>query len=79
NKDKFKDFTLGFGDEFYLLDKDTVQWARDNNEKIQYYHFLVLAKNQHGYEFLKKLTTREWENSFFHRGMERVPTYYEDL
>lgn len=79
NKDKFKDFTLGFGDEFYLLDKDTVQWARDNNEKIQYHHFLVLAKNQHGYEFLKKLTTREWENSFFHRGMERVPTYYEDL
>lgn len=79
NKDKFKDFTLGFGDEFYLLDKDTVQWARDNNEKIQYYHFLVLAKNKNGYEFLKKLTTREWENSFFHRGMERVPTYYEDL
>ena len=79
NKDKFKDFTLGFGDEFYLLDKDTVQWARDNNEKIQYHHFLVLAKNQNGYEFLKKLTTREWENSFFHRGMERVPTYYEDL
>ena len=79
NKDKFKDFTLGFGDEFYLLDKDTVQWARDNNEKIQYHHFLVLAKNQNGYEFLKKLTTREWDNSFFHRGMERVPTYYEDL
>ena len=79
NKDKFKDFTLGFGDEFYLLDKDTVQWARENNERIQYYHFLVLAKNQNGYEFLKKLTTREWENSFFHRGMERVPTYYEDL
>ena len=79
NKDKFKDFTLGFGDEFYLLDKDNVQWARENNEKIQYHHFLVLAKNQNGYEFLKKLTTREWENSFFHRGMERVPTYYEDL
>ena len=79
NKDKFKDFTLGYGDEFYLLNKDSVLWAREKNEKIQYHHFLVLAKNQHGYEFLKKLTTREWENSFFHRGMERVPTYYEDL
>lgn len=79
NKDKFKDFVLGYGDEFYLLNKDSVLWAREKNEKIQYHHFLVLAKNQHGYEFLKKLTTREWENSFFHRGMERVPTYYEDL
>src|SRR5699024_10753809 len=35
--------------------------------------------NQKGYEFLKKLSTREWENSFWHRGMQRTPTYYEDL
>lgn len=79
NKDKFKDFTLGFGDEFYLLDKDTVQWAKENNKKIKFHHFLALAKNQHGYEFLKRLTTREWNNSFYFRGMERTPTYYEDL
>ena len=79
NKDKFKDFTLGYGDEFYLVDKETVKWARENNEKIKFYHFLALAKNQHGYEFLKRLTTREWKNSFYFRGMERTPTYYEDL
>lgn len=79
NKDKFKDFTLGYGDEFYLVDKETTKWARENNEKIKFYHFLALAKNQHGYEFLKRLTTREWKNSFYFRGMERTPTYYEDL
>lgn len=79
NKDKFKDFVLGYGDEFYLVEKDTINEAVENNEKTQFYHFLVLAKNQHGYELLKKLTTREWQNSFFYRGMERTPTYFEDI
>lgn len=79
NPEKFKDFKLGLGDEFYLLDRDTVKEARENNEKIQFHHFLALAKNQHGYEFIKKLTTREWENSFHFRGLERTPTYFDDL
>lgn len=79
NPEKFKDFKLGLGDEFYLLDRGTVEEARENNEKIQFHHFLALAKNQHGYEFIKKLTTREWQNSFFYRGIERTPTYYDDL
>lgn len=79
NPEKFKDFKLGLGDEFYLVDRKTVEEARENNEKIQFHHFLAMAKNQHGYEFIKKLTTREWENSFFMRGMERTPTYYDDL
>lgn len=79
NKEKFKDFKLGFGDEIYLVDKETVDKGKENNEKIFFHHFLVLAKNKRGYEFLKRLTTREWENSFFYRGMERTPVYFEDL
>lgn len=74
-----KDFKIAYGDEFYLVDKETVDKARENNDKIFFHHFLVLAKNQRGYEFLKKLTTREWQNSFFYRGTERTPTYFEDL
>ncbi|WWT40155.1 hypothetical protein [Staphylococcus phage PT1-1] len=74
-----KDFKLGFGDEIYLVDRETVNKGIENNEKIFFYHFLVLAKNKRGYEFLKRLTTREWENSFFYRGMERTPVYFEDL
>lgn len=77
--EKLKDFKLGFGNEIYLVDKNTVQEAKENNEKIFFHHFIVLAKNKHGYEFLKKLSTRAWKNSFFYRGMERTPTYYEDL
>ena len=79
NPEKFKNFTLGLGDEIYLVDKETISKARENNEKIFFHHFLALAKNQHGYEFIKKLTTREWQNSFFYKGLERTPTYFDDL
>src|SRR5699024_7798525 len=52
NPEKFKDFTLGFGDEIYLVDRETIETARENNDKVSFPHFLVLAKNQRGYEFL---------------------------
>ena len=74
-----KDFKLILGEEFYLCERNKIERAVENNERVKYPHFLVLAKNQKGYEFLKKLSTREWENSFWHRGMQRTPTYYEDL
>lgn len=74
-----KDFKLGYGEEIYLVDRDVVEYAVDNNERTVFHHFLVLAKNQKGYEFLKKLTTKEWDNSFFYRGMQRTPTYFDDL
>ena len=79
NHEKFKDFTLALGEEFYLCNKEEVEYAVEHNEKVKYPHFLVLAKNENGYKFLKRLTTREWENSFFQRGVQRTPTYYEDL
>ena len=37
------------------------------------------AKNKIGYEALKELSSQAWKNSFFFRGMERVPTYKDDL
>lgn len=74
-----KDFKLGYGEEMYLVNREDVEYAVKNNERTMFHHFLVLAKNQRGYEFLKKLTTREWENSFFFRGVQRTPTYFDDL
>src|SRR5699024_5294244 len=79
NKEKFGNFKLGLGNEIYLVDREDMERKKENNEKIFFHHFLVLVKNQRGYEFLKKLTTREWENSFFYKGLERTPTYYDDL
>ena len=74
-----KDFKLGFGNEIYLVDKETIYHARENNEKTQFHHFLLLAKNKRGYEFLKRQSSKAWQNNFYFRGMERVPTYYDEL
>lgn len=73
-----KDFKVGIGDEIYLVEKDTLNLV-EQNEKVRYNHFLLLAKNQQGYEGLKKLSSQAWKNSYFYRGMERVPTYKDEL
>jgi DNA polymerase-3 subunit alpha len=74
-----KDFVLGLGDEIYLVDRQVAEHARETNEAIKYYHFLLTAKDRFGYQGLKEITSLAWENSFWHRGMERVPTYKDDL
>lgn len=79
NKERFGDFKLAFGNEIYLVDKKIVNESRENNDKIFFNHFILLAKNKHGYEMLMNQSTKAWENSFFYRGMERVPTYYDEL
>ena len=79
NPEKFKDFTLAFGNEIYLVDKDEIDYARENNEKVRFPHFILIAKNNRGYLGLKKMSTQAWKNSFVMRGMERVPLYYDEL
>jgi DNA polymerase-3 subunit alpha len=74
-----KEFKLGLGDEIYLVDRQVATHARETNEPIKYYHFLLTAKDRFGYDGLKEITSLAWENSFWHRGMERVPTYKDDL
>lgn len=79
NQDRFKDFTVAYGNEIYLVDKEDMESKKENNERINFFHFLLLAKNQHGYEFLRKQSTKAWENSFFYKGMHRTPTHYDEL
>lgn len=79
NKEKLGDMKLILGNEIYLVDKEEVNDIKEKNGKIFFNHFILLAKNRHGYEGLMKLSTKAWENSFFYRGMQRVPTYYDEL
>ena len=72
-----KGFKLMFGNEIYLVEKGQIEKARENNEKTRFYHCILIAKNEHGYEFLRKQSTKAWKNSFWFRGMQRVPTYKE--
>lgn len=77
-KDLPEYFTVGIGNEIYLVDKSSLELV-EANEKVRYNHFLLLAKNQRGYDFLKRQSSLAWKNSYFYRGMERVPTYKDEL
>lgn len=78
NAEKFKDFTLAFGNEIYLVDDD-VHERMDNNEPIKFNHFLMVAKNDDGYTALKELSNKAWNNYRMYRGQERVPTTKSEL
>ena len=45
----------------------------------KYYHFILLARDLEGNKQIRELSTRAWMRSYMHRGMRRVPTYYQDL
>ncbi|MGG1915989.1 PHP domain-containing protein [Priestia megaterium] len=79
NRDRFGDFVLGFGNEIYLVDREDTLKKKEVNERISFHHFILIAKNNRGYEALRKLSSKAWYNSFFYKGMERVPTYKDDL
>ena len=65
------DFKVALGNEIYLT---------PNHEMGQkYYHFILIAKNKTGHRALRELSSRAWMNSYWDRGLERVPTTYADL
>ena len=64
-------FKVALGNEIYLTK------TRDSKQK--YYHFLLCAKDAKGHEMLRKLSSTAWLNSYFDRGMQRVPLLYDEL
>ena len=60
-----EDFTVAFGNEAYLVDEIDMG--------IKYYHWLIIAKDRKGHDILRKLSSLAWDNSYWDRGMERVP------
>lgn len=64
-------FTVALGNEIYLTD------TRDNNQP--YYHFILIAKDAIGHKGLRELSSKAWMNSYYDRGMERVPTLKSEL
>lgn len=78
-KEQLDNFKLGLGCEIYLVNKNEIDYARENNEYTKFYHLVMHPKNITGYRQLAKISSQGWENSFYHRGMERTPVYKEDL
>lgn len=65
------DFKIALGNEIYLTPN------RENGQR--YYHFILIAKNKDGHRALRELSSMAWMNSYWDRGLERVPTTYEEL
>jgi len=65
------DFKVALGNEIYLTPN------REMGQK--YYHFILIAKNKTGFRALRELSSRAWMNSYWDRGLERVPTTYDEL
>lgn len=65
------DFKIAIGNEIYLTD------VRQNG--IKYYHFILIAKDAIGHKQLRQLSSTAWMNSYWDRGMERVPTLKREL
>lgn len=68
---KYPDFKVAIGNEIYLTPN------REMGQK--YYHFILIAKNKTGFRALRELSSRAWMNSYWDRGLERVPTTYNEL
>lgn len=64
-------FKCAIGNEIYLTD------TRDKGQK--YYHFILIAKDEIGFRQLCELSSKSWYNSYFDKGMERVPTLKSEL
>ena len=70
-KKEYPNFKVALGNEIYLTDE------RKNNQK--YFHFILIAKDKQGFKQLRQLSSTAWMNSYWDRGMERVPTLKSEL
>ena len=70
-KEDYPDFKVILGNEIYLTK------TRDSGQK--YYHFLLAAKDEIGHKTMRELSSIAWLNSYFDRGLQRVPTLYDEL
>lgn len=67
------------GNEIYLIDREEHDRLIAEKQKVRYYHFILLAKNDAGHECIRRLSSESWLNMYTGRGMERVPTFKDRL
>jgi len=74
-----KNFKPILGNEIYLVDEETMHQEIEELGRTQFYHFLLLSKDNEGHEQLRKLSSTAWRRMFNYKGMDRVPTFYSDI
>lgn len=72
------DFKVILGNEIYLC-RDGLTAENFDKTVDNYYHFILLAKDEIGHQQIRELSTRAWARSWKTGKMTRVPTYYQDI
>lgn len=77
---KDRPFTLGLGNECYLITEDEYNNNREglSEHKTPYYHFILIALDTEGYHQICQISTKAWQRGFM-KGVWRRPTLYNDL
>ena len=70
-REKYPDFKIVRGNEIYLTD------TRDIGQK--YWHHILIALDATGHKMLRELSSTAWINSYYDKGMERVPTLKSEV
>ena len=65
-----EDYKVILGNEIYLVDENEMNKSLNNKESIKFYHFILLAKNKQGHEYICKLSSNAWERSFSYKGIK---------
>ena len=74
-----EDFTLALGVEAYVVDEEEMSVDVSNNERTNFYHLILIAKDEIGHHQIRQLTSLAYKRSFHYRGILRVPMFYTDF
>ena len=72
------DFKVILGNEIYLSEEGLTENEMDGKHPAHFWHLILLAKDNEGYEQLRKISSAAWQRAWF-RGILRTPTYPSDL
>lgn len=67
------------GNEIYLVDEQEMNSKLEAKDRINFYHFILIALDGEGHRQLRELSTKAWEHMFNYKGMQRVPTFKTDV
>ena len=76
---KDRPFKHIFANEIYLVSEEENEAVNDNETKVNYWHFLLIALDEIGLKQIYDLSSRAWLRSYMYKGLRRRPTFYSDV
>lgn len=74
------------GNEIYLMsEEEDINNREERDEEgnelpyTPYYHFILNALDLEGHKQIRELSSKAWYRSYYKKGINRRPTYYEDI